>query len=48
MPSTRRAFDMSDLIIGASAGFWAPALALVGVAWALAWGVVQVVRVLRT
>jgi hypothetical protein len=39
---------MGDLIIGASAGFWAPALALAAMAWAVAWGVVQVVRVLRT
>ena len=35
---------MGDLIIGASAGFWAPALALVGIAASVAWCVVKVVQ----
>lgn len=38
---------MGDLIIGASAGFWAPALTLAAMSWAAAWAIVQVVRVLR-
>lgn len=38
---------MGELIIGAAAGFWAPALTLVGVAACIAWCIVKVAQVIK-